>query len=137
MGEREKWATKSKCTARKFPVRINCQKSKKNKQTNKLTIIQNGPCRCGHCQQEWEGEVKREKEEEEEGEEKCLIARLGKQNELVLTTHLGICVLTLWQLEEPLKAAQAAKVKKEGKAREKGKGAAAMGELLFCVRAKV
>lgn len=80
------------------------------KQTNKHTIIQNGPCRCGHCQQEWEGREEKEKEKEGE-EEKCLIARLGKQNELVLTTHLGICVLTLWQLEEPLKAA--AEVKKE------------------------
>lgn len=58
--------------------------------------------------------------EEEEGEKKCLIARLGKQNELVLTTHLGICVLTLWQLEEPLKAAQAATAEVKEK-REEGK----------------
>lgn len=68
-----------------------------------------------------------------------LIARLGKQNELVLTTHLGICVLTLWQLEETLKAAAAGR-QAVGRGEAEGgggAGAAAMGELLFCVRAKV
>lgn len=62
--------------------------------------------------------AEREMEKLKEEEKKCLIARLGKQNELVLTTHLGICVLTLWQLEEPLKAAQAAEVREKG---EKGR----------------
>lgn len=134
---------KSKCTARKFPVRINCQ-SRKNKHTQTRHHIKWGHVAVG---------VKTGEEGRREEERGDLIARLGKQNELVLTTHLGICVLTLWQLEEPLKAAAAGGSRRAG-SRSPGEGAAAagdgrgaaaeakagtaaMGELLFCVRAKV